>query len=414
MNKVIHYEHPQGNLQSSFVKAKPTRYKEVISHLSHRRVPVLSIQDSRLTKWNILTSILAIWSVLSAPFFSAFAHKVGKERGFMALDLLIDSVYVFDVFLNFRTSFINRHTGDEIFNPSEIAKHYLVSSKLVLDILASFPFDYIVYAIDPSSSAHRILAFLRIIRVYRLQKLLMYLRARDEVKQLMKFIQLLVYLIMYVHVVGCVWFMLVSRDETWIPPTDIIRGSTSLYNERAWTQYWFCFYHSVFLLVGIEISVTNKDEYAFAVFFYILGAMITAVVIGQMAEISSNLNRKASRFAEIADNANAAMKNMNLPNDLQLKIFDYLIATQNILEFKDELEAFEKIIPPTVQQEARANIYKGIVQLNVLFRENTQLADELTKLFKSRFHQPDEAVVSFREDSNSISSSLLGNVRSRS
>jgi CRP-like cAMP-binding protein len=402
MNRVIHYEHPEENLKNSVVKAKPTRYKEVISHLSHRRVPVLSIQDSRLTRWNILICILAIWSVLSAPFVSAFAHKLGKERGLMALALLTDSVYVFDVFLNFRTSFINRHTGDEIFNPSEIAKHYLVSMKLILDILASFPFDYIVYAIDPSSSAHRILAFLRIIRVYRLQKLLMYLRARDEVKQLMKFIQLLVYLIMYVHVVGCVWFMLVSRDETWIPPTDIIRGSTNLYNEGAWTQYWFCFYHSVFLLVGIEISVTNEDEYAFAVFFYILGAMITAVVIGQMAEISSNLNRKASRFAEIADNANSAMKNMNLPNDLQLKIFDYLIATQNILEFKEQLEAFEQIIPPTVQQEVRANIYKGIVQLNSLFRESTQLADDLTKFFKSKFHQPDEAVVSFRENSISM------------
>lgn len=400
MAKIMPHEAYEEPPKKDALKALPTRYKVQAPVIPKRRLPVFSIQDSRLTKWSFVTSMLAVFTVFCIPFLVAFTQGIGQTNVVVSLEILIDLVYMFDIVISFRTSFINRHTGDEIFEPRDIAKHYLISGKLLVDILAAFPFDHVVYSFNSDSSAWRYLAFLRVIRVYRLQKLLIYLRARDEVKLIIKFFQLMLYLIMYVHVVGCLWFMLISQQETWLPPADVIRGKTEIYNSNAWDQYWFCFYHSVYLLCGIEILVSCSNEYAFAVSFYICGAIINAIVIGEMAVISSNLNRKATRFGEIADNANTTMKNMKLPNSLQLKIFDYLIATQNILEFKEELEAFEKIIPPSVQQEVRASIYKGIVQGNSILSKNSQLAEAMTRLFKSQFCQPDESVVSIGEESS--------------
>ena len=64
----------------------------------------------------------------------------------------------------------------------------------------------------------------------------------------------------------------------------------------------------------------------------IFGALITAVLFGEMAVLMSNLNRKSTKFQVIQDTANTAMKNMKLPEDLQIKISDYLIYTQSMLD----------------------------------------------------------------------------------
>lgn len=379
-----------------------TRYIEQELPQPALKFPVISLTNNRYFYWCICTALLSIWSVFSSPFFSAFIVEIAAVEAVMAISIIVDIVFMFDLILNFRTSYINSHTGEEVMHPSSIAFNYLISGKLFVDMVSSFPYDYLAMKLGSSQTTWKSLSFLRILRAYRLSKLVVFLRARDEVKMIVKFLQLLVYLIMYVHVIGCIFFLLVSDEEVWMPPTDTIRGETEFYSGSLWRRYWFSFYHSVFLLVGVEIFAVTKYEYMFTVSCYICGAIINAIVVGEMAVISTSLNRKETRFAEIADSANTTMKNMKLPEELQLRIFDYLLATQNILEFKDELEHFEQIIPPSLQQEVRSKIYYSIIENNYFFRENPTLSQSITKTFKTRFCQPDEDLVTAGEDSASM------------
>ena len=50
--------------------------------------------------------------------------------------------FLLDIVVNFRTSFVNKH-GDEIFEPKLIAQRYIVGGRFFIDVLATFPFDYI-------------------------------------------------------------------------------------------------------------------------------------------------------------------------------------------------------------------------------------------------------------------------------
>ena len=50
--------------------------------------------------------------------------------------------FLLDIVVNFRTSFVNKH-GDEIFDPKLIAQRYIVGGRFFIDVLATFPFDYI-------------------------------------------------------------------------------------------------------------------------------------------------------------------------------------------------------------------------------------------------------------------------------
>jgi hypothetical protein len=55
---------------------------------------------------------------------------------------LIDFAFFVDILVNFRTSFFNPLSGEEIFEPKEIASNYL-KTRFIIDILATVPFDLI-------------------------------------------------------------------------------------------------------------------------------------------------------------------------------------------------------------------------------------------------------------------------------
>lgn len=136
---------------------------------------------------------------------------------------------------------------------------------------------------------------------------------------------------MYVHIIGCIWWMLVKGEEVWISTTDSLAIATNVYRENIWKKYFISFYTSLFFVVGIEINPNTMVLYIFCATMILAGAMITAVLFGEIAVVMDNLNRKSTRFNELMDSANTTMKNLKLPEPLQLKIYDYLIATQSIL-----------------------------------------------------------------------------------
>ena len=56
------------------------------------------------------------------------------------LNISTDFIFMFDIFLNFRTSFIKEKTGEEIIIFKRIFAHYSTSIHFYLDLLAAIPF----------------------------------------------------------------------------------------------------------------------------------------------------------------------------------------------------------------------------------------------------------------------------------
>ena len=143
-------------------------------------------------------------------------------------------------------------------DPKIIARNYLKSNRLVIDVLASIPFDtFAGIILTESSTELQLFGLLKMIRIFRLGKIISHMRAREDIKMTFKLFQLLLFLIMYIHLIGCVWFLIVQSDESWIPPTDYIFLGTTLYEDSIWKQYWYSFYHSIFMMIGGEIGPRN-------------------------------------------------------------------------------------------------------------------------------------------------------------
>jgi hypothetical protein len=61
------------------------------------------------------------------------------------------------------------------------------------------------------------------------------MRMKDTWKSTMRLIITLVYLLLWVHFTGCLWFVIVKVDEDWIPVPDWYPGYTTVFDEGEWT-----------------------------------------------------------------------------------------------------------------------------------------------------------------------------------
>ncbi|CAE7828473.1 Hcn1 [Symbiodinium sp. CCMP2592] len=93
----------------------------------------LSCHSSTRLAWDVLLLVLLCYIAVVLPFTLAYLTENGIH-GY--LNVGIDVCFLFDIFLNFRTTYINE-AGEEVRSNRLIAKNYLTSWLLVLQTLAS-------------------------------------------------------------------------------------------------------------------------------------------------------------------------------------------------------------------------------------------------------------------------------------
>mmetsp|Transcript_93059 Transcript_93059/g.128239 ORF Transcript_93059/g.128239 Transcript_93059/m.128239 type:complete len:101 (-) Transcript_93059:615-917(-) len=87
----------------------------------------------------------------------------------------------------------------------------------LIDLISSLPFSYIHKSLN-------VLSILKVVRIRRLSKMINKLSLAEETKAYIKILQLIFYLFLYMHLLGCSWYYIVAviGDKGWIPPLDFI------------------------------------------------------------------------------------------------------------------------------------------------------------------------------------------------
>ena len=167
--------------------------------------------------------LAALWNCFSIPLFVAFHPPVADQPYIFYINSVIDFLFFLDILLNFRTSYINQMTGDEIKNPVEIAKNYVLGYRFAIDLAATIPFDLLVIDIiqvQTNSTTLQLFGLLKLIRILRLGKIIATMRIQQDLKVGLKLFKLLLFLVTYIHLLTCMWFLMTMYEENWIAPTD--------------------------------------------------------------------------------------------------------------------------------------------------------------------------------------------------
>jgi len=147
--------------------------------------------------------ILATWNLFYVPYNAAFKDPIFTPIVADIMNWIIDMLFMLDILINFRTSILNKKTGEDIQDSKLIAINYL-KGKFWVDFLASIPFDFIsVLFIDSGNNlVLELFSLLKLVRILRLSRLITYMNLKDDVKMSLKLGKLIFFLIMYIHCIG--------------------------------------------------------------------------------------------------------------------------------------------------------------------------------------------------------------------
>ena len=96
--------------------------------------------------------MLVLFNCYTIPMEVAFTNiSWMKSKPYAIAEYMIDISFAVDILISFRTTFITPG-GNEEMNAKIIAKSYLCSSRFIIDLLATIPFELVITALLPAGS----------------------------------------------------------------------------------------------------------------------------------------------------------------------------------------------------------------------------------------------------------------------
>jgi len=248
--------------------------------------------------------ILCIWNCVTIPVEIAFNPASYDSYAITTFNFIIDFMFFLDIILNFRTTYHNHGTGEEVITSKQIASNYLRGGRFWIDILSTIPFDTALTPIFKDKNyiteKFQLLSMLKLFRVLRLSRIITYMNSTDEVKLSLRLFKLCLFLLLYIHCTACLLYYIANMErdtEEWIPSQYSYYGhERTIYEEGISTKYMVSFYNSILALTGNDIYPSSWYQYLFSSAFLISGALINANIFGTIAVIAATFNRKAQRF----------------------------------------------------------------------------------------------------------------------
>ena len=87
--------------------------------------------------------------------------------------------------------------------------------------------------LDPffeNSKQLKVIGLIKLVRLLRLGRIITFLKMKQSFKLGLRIFQLLFLLILIDHWVACIWYVVVTTDQTWIPPIDDGSSGINFYN----------------------------------------------------------------------------------------------------------------------------------------------------------------------------------------
>jgi len=170
-----------------------------IQKLSKKRC-IFRSGDGMRVNWDLLIIFLAVYSCFIVPIQVAFEPSFASSLFFQIPDLSVNVIFLLDIVINFRTTYIHPKTGKEVINLKTIAWSYL-KIRFWIDFLATIPFDTLGEIIVPDSNSglFQLFSLLKLVRVLRLGKLISIMKVKDDIKLSLKLLKLIFFLMIYLH-----------------------------------------------------------------------------------------------------------------------------------------------------------------------------------------------------------------------
>jgi hypothetical protein len=271
--------------------------------------------------WDLIIIIFSVYNSILIPY--QLAYSVQESISLEVIDRLVDTTFIFDIAINFKTIYRDSYTDEDVRDGRKIALRYLFNGRFFVDLIASLPLEVISLLPFASTTDLSFLGMLKLVRLLRLGRMITFLKANQKLKFSMKFAQLIFFLVLLLHWINCILYAVTKGDKSWFPPKDLDFKTTDAYDGTRLVKYFLYYYYAALTLVGSEMLPTTNLELIIFILLIFASTIVIGVVIGEFAALISGLTKSDREANERLDIINTVMVNLRLSDDLQQRVTDY-------------------------------------------------------------------------------------------
>jgi CRP-like cAMP-binding protein len=427
------------------------RQEDIDAEMSTRRC--LARPDSSARQaWDFVQVVLLFYVALMIPFRLGLEVYPGTWSFEWWWEAGVDTFFILDIVINFRTAYWDDLTGNLVISTAEIKKRYL-RTWLVPDVVSCLPLSYVLLLVHSGDeTAANDASTARVVKIVRLMKLTkmlrlarlarIYQRYEDHFAVLQRcrvYIQVLVLLvaIMYMnHLQCCVWYALGNgpaeqRSKGGATQAD---GSPAVYVD-GWlvrsgytvdvegeatalvpvgTRYLASLYWSLTTWTtvgyGDYLAKTNTEK-LYACLAQIFGGLMFGILVARMSGIVSRGSLANEKLRNEMEKISEFCRVKNVPLQLRRRIrtfFELLYKQNTVFDNHDVLQH----LSPALRREMIDYLYMDVIGQIVLLEyiENSTVMSICTSL-RDTVYERGQRVMTEGDDSSDLFIVLSGEIK---
>ncbi|XP_071241301.1 voltage-gated delayed rectifier potassium channel KCNH4-like isoform X1 [Salvelinus alpinus] len=395
----------KGKLPNS-VFQKPSLPEYKVAAVQKSRFILLHYSVSKAL-WDWLILLATFYVAVTVPFNVCFvSHQDDIDwdsRSTIASDIAVEMLFILDIILNFRTTFVSQ-SGQVVYDARSIYLHYC-GTWFFIDLIAALPFDLLyAFNITVTSLVH----LLKTVRLLRLLRLLQKLDRYSQYSAVVLTLLMSVFALL-AHWMACVWYVIgrkeiessdpVTWDIGWLqelgkrletPYVNSTMGGPSMPSAYIASLY---FTLSSLTSVGFGNVCANTDaEKIFSICIMLMGALMHAVVFGNVTAIIQRMYSRRSLYHTRMKDIKDFIRVHRLPQLLKQRMLEYFQTTWSV---NNGINANELLhdFPDELRADIAMHLNKDILQLPVFERASRGCLRSLSLHIKTSFCAPGEYLI---------------------
>ncbi|KAL3854945.1 hypothetical protein ACJMK2_014180 [Sinanodonta woodiana] len=356
-------------VESSSMSAKMPEYK--VQEVKKSRFILVHYGIFKIG-WDWMILLCTFYTAVMVPYNAAFTLQFGVFRSSIYSDVVVEIIFIFDIVLNFRTSFVNKG-GQVVYQARLIAINY-IKGWFGLDLLAAIPFDFLyIFNINTTAPVH----LLKVARLLRLARLLQKIDRFSQYGALVLALLMSMFALV-AHWLACIWYAIGNEELNtpnwtagWIyelgERLDNPMTSNRTNKPDSLSCYLAALYFTCSSLTSVgfgNVSANTNAEKIFSVCAMIVGALMHAVVFGNVTAIIQRMYARRANFHSKTKDLKDFFHAHHLPKPLKMRMQDYF---QTMWSLNNGIETNEilKDFPEEMRGEIGLHLHKEILSLSV-------------------------------------------------
>ncbi|XP_053714093.1 cyclic nucleotide gated channel subunit alpha 1a isoform X2 [Synchiropus splendidus] len=283
------------------------------------------------------------------------------------LDLLSDLIYVADMLVRTRTGYLEQ--GLMVKDEKLLRECYVSSFQFKLDVVSMLPTDilYLFLGLDyPEIRMNKLL------RIGRMMEFFTRTETKTNYPNIFRIANLIMYILIIIHWNACFYFSFSKSigfgSDDWVYPA--LDDPEEPEYGQPMRKYAFSLYWSTLTLttIGETPPPALDSEFVFHVVDFLVGVLIFATIVGNIATMISNMNAAQAQFQSRIDNIKQYMQVRKVSQELELRVikwFDYL---WNNGKAQDEREVL-RYLPDKLKAEIAIQVHMDTLKKVRIFAD---------------------------------------------